>query len=654
MWAGYSQQTRGVWNRWRSCFEQAANMEELPVLEKKKFKPRFPEIPVLESYKEEAGQRFWDKFPCNMDQSVKPMFSYRELGRMADENEGVNMDRVRRVIGYLARGADIGCRGVFRTGTVSGNAASAYESGPEVSDAIAGWMADGYAYGPVNEEEVPAHAKVSGIMVRKKPNGAARVILNLSAPKGMSVNDGVEAEQFPAVMSSTTAWLRVLAKAGRGALMSKTDWASAYKQIPVRPEDTDLQWFEWAGKFFKELCLIFGCASSAGIFDDAAKAVLELVCLISGFSMDMVCQHLDDMCAAASRREDVAKFDSCFMEVARRLGVKLAPRDDHDKTFGPCQRGVVFGIEYDTIEWTWALKPDKLLRIVEGIREALACKELSEKKVQSLVGKLINVRPLIPAGRFNCDQVMALLADSHKGPTVAVPDSCKRQLRFWEVTLLACNGRLSIPDPDERVPPWALNIYTDAAGGTLESPGRGTGGVLMEGWFYIPWSASVNGGAWRIDGKKVGRKLSALELIGPLIAITVFARRCQSQPVRIWVDNAGSVGVWKKGYSGFCALCTTVVKAISVVAAGLGCHLVVEKVTRCSTAGAVLADLASKGRCKEMFQYAGAQGWRLDAAPAAVPEVLLKWVCLPAVDDELGHRVLQYLASTGVEVLGYH
>ena len=81
--------------------------------------------------------------------------------------------------------------------------------------------------------------------------------------------------------------------------------------------------------------------------------------------------------------------------------------------------------------------------------------------------------------------------------------------------------------------------------------------------------------------------------------------------------------------------------------------MVVEKVTRCSTAGAVLADLASKGRCKEMFQYAGAQGWRLDATPAAVPEVLLKWVCLPAVDDELGHRVLQYLASTGVEVLGY-
>ena len=72
--------------------------------------------------------------------------------------------------------------------------------------------------------------------------------------------------------------------------------------------------------------------------------------------------------------------------------------------------------------------------------------------------------------------------------------------------------------------------------------------MLDEDWFYIPWSTRVNCGAWKVEGKKVGRKLSALELIGPLVAITVFARRCRGQPVRIWVDNAGSVGIWKKGY----------------------------------------------------------------------------------------------------------
>jgi hypothetical protein len=101
-------------------------------------------------------------------------------------------------------------------------------------------------------------------------------------------------------MSSTSAWLKVLNNAGRGCLITKTDWAAAYKHICVRQEDLNLQWFSWAGKYFMELCLIFGSASSAGIFDDVAKLVLDLVCRRANFPRNMVCQHLDDVCAATA------------------------------------------------------------------------------------------------------------------------------------------------------------------------------------------------------------------------------------------------------------------------------------------------------------------------------------------------------------------
>ena len=184
------------------------------MLEKKSFKPRFPQIKRLESYEGDPGQEFWSNFPSNLSEEVKAEFSHSRLRELAAELGSKNMNRIDRVAGNLENGADIGCRGVYRAATFSKNAASAYESGPEVSDAIAGWIVDGYAYGPVDEVEVPAGAKVSGIMVRKKPNGAARVILNLSAPKGMSVNDGIDGEEFPAVMSSTGAWLKVLNKIG--------------------------------------------------------------------------------------------------------------------------------------------------------------------------------------------------------------------------------------------------------------------------------------------------------------------------------------------------------------------------------------------------------------------------------------------------------
>jgi hypothetical protein len=143
-------------------------------------------------------------------------------------------------------------------------------------------------------------------------------------------------------MSSTTAWLVVLHKAGRNCWICKTDWSDAYKHFAVREQDTDLQWFSWGGKFFKELALIFGGSSSAGIFYEGAKTVLDFVCRHASFQQSMVCQHLDDVCAAAPHNSDtVHKFDKSFIEIADYVGVKLAPRDDPEKSFGPAKSGTV-------------------------------------------------------------------------------------------------------------------------------------------------------------------------------------------------------------------------------------------------------------------------------------------------------------------------
>lgn len=79
--------------------------------------------------------------------------------------------------------------------------------------------------------------------------------------------------------------------------MCKIDWANAYKHVAVRAQDTDLQWFSWLGMAFKELCLIFGCTSSAGIFDRLAKVVVHIAATKAKFPTNRICQHLDDCCA---------------------------------------------------------------------------------------------------------------------------------------------------------------------------------------------------------------------------------------------------------------------------------------------------------------------------------------------------------------------
>jgi hypothetical protein len=50
--------------------------------------------------------------------------------------------------------------------------------------------------------------------------------------------------------------LQVLDSVGRHCTILKIDWTDAYKHVPVREADLNLQWFSWLGKYFAELCLI--------------------------------------------------------------------------------------------------------------------------------------------------------------------------------------------------------------------------------------------------------------------------------------------------------------------------------------------------------------------------------------------------------------
>jgi len=216
-----------------------------------------------------------------------------------------------------------------------------------------------------------------------------------------------------------------------------------------------------------------------------------------------------------------------------------------------------------------------------------------------------------------------------------------------------CHKSTRIPDPDPKFPAWTIEVYTDAAGGSTEGIGRGCGIVAGLRWLYLEWPRKINCGVKAADGKKLGRKLSALELIGPLAAITAGHDWAARSYVRIWVDNAGSVQIWKKGYSIHCGIANTVVKAIATVAAGIGCRVTIEKIRRCSHPAAKMADALSKAEFKSFWEIADTAPWELYEQPMSVPASLLAWIANPVEDDDLGERLLKEIA-TAAPVLGYN
>ena len=491
-------------------------------------------------------------------------------------------------------------------------------------------------------------------MTRPKPNGGTRIILNLSAPKKRSVNDGIDSNEFPTKMSSTTEWLRVLHRTGRNCWILKTDFADAYKHVAVRLEDVNLQWFEWLGMGFAELCLIFGCASSAGIFDATAKIFLFIVLVKSGFNPRWIIQHLDDFCASCPHNQlhELEKLDSFFIKIADTLGITLAPRDDPTKSFAPSHSGVILGIEYNTESWTWAMPAEKLARMVKLIAEACQAEVLLQHQLWTITGKILHILPLIPAGKYVVDHILRANSISEdRLNEVPVTDKLKRQLLFWRDIVPLCNGKLQIPDPDPHLPPWALEVDTDASGGTTNEPWHGVGAVMKGWWSYLPWGDKINRGELTPQGKKLDRVMSCLELLGPLLVLSAGARWLQNNCVRIFVDNDGAVLIWRKGYSTKCPLSSTVVKAMSTVAAGIGCQVEVAMITRCSTPGAHLADVLSKGQFEKFSQLSASYNFDLPAMMDSPPQELLNWVKDPKEDDFLGDRILEELALS-MDILG--
>ncbi|MBM3939039.1 MAG: hypothetical protein FJ333_10380 [Sphingomonadales bacterium] len=435
--------------------------------------------------------------------------------------------------------------------------------------------------------------------------------------------------------------------------MTKMDWEIAYKHIHVAEEDLALQWFHWLGKYFVELSLIFGAASSPGIYDRCAKVVLELALKLSGVRRDSVCQYLDDVCAASApgATPGVAEFRTAYLKVAQEVGVLMSPEDDPEKAFAPRKQGVVLGIAYDTVSWTWQIPADKMARLLIQIDEALEAESWEQQAIWSLVGKIIHYSPLLPCGRFNMVDLIKLNSYSvHKKTMVPITPEAKAQLWYWRTLLVATSGYASIPVLPAATPAWALEFFTDAAGGSTATSGLGCGGLSMGWWFFLPWSRKINGPTI-FEGRRLGQKLSALELVGPLVCIAADPDRVRDKPIRIFVDNAGSVNIWRKGYSTTCSLSTCLVKAIAMVAAALGSTVSIEKISRCSCVGSTMADALSKSAFSRFDALA--PGWHLPLDPAPIPLPILRWIDNPTANPALGEEILLDMRLRHL-VLGYN
>ena len=309
---------------------------------------------------------------------------------------------------------------------------------------------------------------------------------------------------------------------------------------------------------------------------------------------------------------------------------------------------------YNIKAFKWWIREDELGSIIDALTKLIEDPNQTLLFMKTLTGKLGDVKLMIPEGKFYFGQLVkesTYNCDADMGRIVQASDWCRSEALFWRIFLPFCSKMTTTPDPAYQLPSWSLHAFPDSAGGSMTTEGAGMGAVIFPDWWtYTPWGRAINSGQLYKDGKRLASNMSALELVGPLAILCGASSRVRGQDLIMWVDNSGSVAIYEKGWCESCMLCTTLVLAISQVAASLQCQLEIRKIKRCSNAGSVAADAISKAEFAN-FRKIMPLATRY---PAELPRVLTDWLQNPVETRWLGRDIIREMRSkqniTGIDI----
>ena len=379
------------------------------------------------------------------------------------------------------------------------------------------------------EEAAGAGVHISrfGVIPKSSQPGKWRLIVDLSDPVGSSVNDGISRELCSLSYVSIDDAARMVVQRGRGALLAKLDVESAYRIMPIHPDDRPLLGMQWKGVTYVDTALPFGLRSAPKIFTALSDA-LWWVFRNHGEVTESI-HYLDDyLFVGAPASGECARALQSALRLCDQLGVPVAA----DKLSGPSTKLTFLGIELDTVRMELRLPSEKLERLKGVITEWQSRKVCSKRDLQSLIGQLQHACRVVRSGRTFLRRMINLLSvvvEPHHH--IRLNRSFRADLGWWASFLGRWNGvailnSITQPSPD-------FTVTSDASGNW------GCGAISSTGeWFMYQWPAS-----WQ------SVNITAKELFPLVVAIATWGNLWRGKVVRCFCDNAAVVAIVQSGSS---------------------------------------------------------------------------------------------------------
>ena len=370
------------------------------------------------------------------------------------------------------------------------------------------------------------HISRCGVIPKPHQPGKWRLIVDLSSPKGTSVNDGIAPSLCSVSYASVEDAISAVMRLGQGSKLAKFDLENAYRLIPVHPDDRPLLGIRWKGVTYIDGALPFGLRSAPKLFTAVADALLWIM---GQRGVREALHYLDDFLVVGPPGSERCGEDlQCCLEVCRGLGVAVAPQ----KTEGPSTRLTFLGIEIDTMEMVVRLPRDKLVRLRTLIGEWKGKKCCRKRQLLSLIGLLQHASKVVRSGRTFLRRMIDLSMTAKEGHHwLRLNKAFQSDLLWWDVFLEDWNGVSAVSSLHRGSPSSVLT--TDASGGW------GGGAFSSQGeWFNLQWPDS-----WRAV------HITIKELAPIVIACAMWGPGWRGKTVLCRCDNAAVVAILRSGTS---------------------------------------------------------------------------------------------------------
>lgn len=388
-----------------------------------------------------------------------------------------------------------------------------------ISDSLQIEISKGRLIGPLDPSLFPAvHISSLGAIPKKHSENKWRLILDLSHPKGSSVNDGIARNMCSLTYMKVDDLVQKILQTGRGTLLAKIDIESAFRNIPVHPEDRHLLGLLWEDHLYVDTVLPFGLRSAPKIFNSVADA-LQWIARDRGISF--LEHYLDDYVTAGA--PDSAECESnlsLLIELCSYLGIPLAV----SKQEGPTTCLIFLGIVVDTVLFELRLPAEKLLRLKLMLKRWSRYKFCNKKELESLVGHLHDASIVIKPGRTFTRRLIDLLKSAHRrsaSSLLRLNAEARSDIAWWYYFTEKWNGlsmmrnaRMSKPD---------IILTSDASGSW------GCGAFWGDQWFQLQWPTAVS--EYHITYKELFPVVVAVAIWGQLWADKVLLCYCDNEAV---------------------------------------------------------------------------------------------------------------------------